>query len=156
MREGPILASMSVESYGADSAAVVDATDLFLSNIPELGPVELGGWDHALVFSNPPPHLLEAEVAPHYDEWFAAGIVPADALEPPGGSPLDERELAMARQLTESLKGERQTTASQRIVGAALERLGAPGEVSGRSVAARRPQGPASALRAGGGDRSRV
>ncbi|MFP5322933.1 MAG: M14 family metallopeptidase, partial [Acidimicrobiia bacterium] len=31
----------------------------------ELGPVELGGWDHALVFSNPPPHLLEAEVAPH-------------------------------------------------------------------------------------------
>ena len=32
---------------------------------PELGPVELGGWDHALVFTNPPPHLLEAEVAPH-------------------------------------------------------------------------------------------
>jgi hypothetical protein len=34
---------------------------------PELGPVELGGWDHALVFTNPPPHLLEAEVAPHTD-----------------------------------------------------------------------------------------
>jgi len=32
---------------------------------PELGRVELGGWDHALVFTNPPPHLLEAEVAPH-------------------------------------------------------------------------------------------
>ncbi|HUF97977.1 MAG TPA: M14 family metallopeptidase [Ilumatobacter sp.] len=32
---------------------------------PELGPVELGGWHIAKVFRNPPPHLLEAEVAPH-------------------------------------------------------------------------------------------
>ncbi len=32
---------------------------------PELGPVELGGWHSAAVFRNPPPHLLEAEVAPH-------------------------------------------------------------------------------------------
>lgn len=34
---------------------------------PELGPVELGGWHSAAVFRNPPPHLLEAEVAPHTD-----------------------------------------------------------------------------------------
>jgi murein tripeptide amidase MpaA len=34
---------------------------------PELGPVELGGWNIASVFRNPPPHLLEAEVAPHSD-----------------------------------------------------------------------------------------
>jgi hypothetical protein len=32
---------------------------------PELGPVELGGWDSAAVFRNPPDHLLEAEVGPH-------------------------------------------------------------------------------------------
>ena len=32
---------------------------------PELGPVELGGWNSAAVFRNPPAHLLEAEVAPH-------------------------------------------------------------------------------------------
>ena len=32
---------------------------------PELGRVELGGWNHAAVFRNPPGHLLEAEVAPH-------------------------------------------------------------------------------------------
>lgn len=32
---------------------------------PELGRVELGGWHVAKVFRNPPPHLLEAEVAPH-------------------------------------------------------------------------------------------
>jgi murein tripeptide amidase MpaA len=29
---------------------------------PQLGPVELGGWNVAAVFRNPPPHLLEAEV----------------------------------------------------------------------------------------------
>ena len=32
---------------------------------PQLGPVELGGWDPELVFRNPPPHLLAAEIAPH-------------------------------------------------------------------------------------------
>ena len=32
---------------------------------PQLGHVEIGGWDSELVFRNPPPHLLEAEVAPH-------------------------------------------------------------------------------------------
>ena len=32
---------------------------------PQLGPVELGGWDELSVWFNPPPHLLRAEVAPH-------------------------------------------------------------------------------------------
>ena len=34
---------------------------------PQLGPVELGGWDAALVLSNPPPARREAEVRPHAD-----------------------------------------------------------------------------------------
>ena len=34
---------------------------------PQLGPVELGGWNAAYCLRNPPPHLLEAEVAPHAD-----------------------------------------------------------------------------------------
>ncbi len=32
---------------------------------PQLGVVELGGWNGELVFRNPPPHLLEAEIRPH-------------------------------------------------------------------------------------------
>ncbi len=36
---------------------------------PELGPIEIGGWDYAYCFRNPPPHLLEAEIAPHSD-WL--------------------------------------------------------------------------------------
>ena len=34
---------------------------------PELGAVELGGWNSSAVFRNPPGHLLEAEVSPHTD-----------------------------------------------------------------------------------------
>lgn len=36
----------------------------------------------------------------------AEEVVPADALEPPGGSPLDEKELAMARQLIAMLEAD--------------------------------------------------
>ena len=32
---------------------------------PQLGPVELGGWDVFRVWSNPPPAMMEAEIAPH-------------------------------------------------------------------------------------------
>lgn len=39
-RKGPVLAAFSAAAYGPDSAAVVDVSDLFLSNIPELSPVE--------------------------------------------------------------------------------------------------------------------
>ena len=35
---------------------------------PQLGPVELGGWWSAHCWRNPPPTMLEAEVAPH-SEW---------------------------------------------------------------------------------------
>ncbi len=34
---------------------------------PQLGPVELGGWDRLHCWTNPPLHLLEAEIAPHAD-----------------------------------------------------------------------------------------
>lgn len=36
---------------------------------PDLGPVEIGGWDYAYCWRNPPPHLLEAEIAPIAD-WL--------------------------------------------------------------------------------------
>jgi hypothetical protein len=39
-RLGPVLANYAVAAYGPDSAAVIDVSDLFLSNIPELSPVE--------------------------------------------------------------------------------------------------------------------
>ncbi len=34
---------------------------------PQLGPVELGGWDNMYCWGNPPPEFLEKEIAPHSD-----------------------------------------------------------------------------------------
>jgi murein tripeptide amidase MpaA len=34
---------------------------------PQLGAVEIGGWDEFRVLSNAPPQLMEAEIAPHAD-----------------------------------------------------------------------------------------
>jgi hypothetical protein len=34
---------------------------------PQLGAVELGGWDLLNCWTNPPPELLEKEIAPHSD-----------------------------------------------------------------------------------------
>jgi hypothetical protein len=34
---------------------------------PQLGPLELGGWNHLTTWTNPPVHLLRDEVAPHAD-----------------------------------------------------------------------------------------
>jgi hypothetical protein len=41
---------------------------------PQLGEVELGGWHDEYCWRNPPPHLLEQEIAPHADFiiWHAA------------------------------------------------------------------------------------
>jgi murein tripeptide amidase MpaA len=44
---------------------------------PQLGRVELGGWDWFNVWGNAPPELMEAEIAPHSDfEIFTALITP--------------------------------------------------------------------------------
>src|SRR5437588_6077252 len=36
---------------------------------PQLGQIELGGWDAMYAFRNPPPHLLEKEIAP-FSDWL--------------------------------------------------------------------------------------
>lgn len=46
---------------------------------PQLGPIELGGWNTAYCFRNPPPHLLEKEVAPHAD-WAIWHVLIAPEL----------------------------------------------------------------------------
>lgn len=46
---------------------------------PQLGAVELGGWNSAQVFRNPPLHLLEKEVAPHAD-WAIWHVLIAPKL----------------------------------------------------------------------------
>ncbi|MFP5325855.1 MAG: M14 family zinc carboxypeptidase, partial [Acidimicrobiia bacterium] len=46
---------------------------------PQLGPVEIGGWNSAYCLRNPPPHLLEKEVLPHAD-WAIWHVLIAPEL----------------------------------------------------------------------------
>ena len=39
-RKGPVLARLSVEAFNEDGSAVVDVSSLFISNIPQLGPID--------------------------------------------------------------------------------------------------------------------
>jgi murein tripeptide amidase MpaA len=41
--------------------------DWYTFDHPQLGSVELGGWDRLYCWTNPPPHLLEAEIEKHSD-----------------------------------------------------------------------------------------
>lgn len=57
---------------------------------PQLGPVELGGWDSLYTWRNPPADLLEAEVArfPRWLIWQALLLPKLDAIAPPQIDPL--------------------------------------------------------------------
>lgn len=50
-----------------DEEVVDGCVDWYEYDHPQLGPVELGGWNTAAVFWNPPGHLLEAEITPHHE-----------------------------------------------------------------------------------------
>jgi murein tripeptide amidase MpaA len=47
---------------------------------PQLGPVELGGWDSLYTWSNPPPALLEREVA-KFPRWLVWHLLISPRLE---------------------------------------------------------------------------
>ena len=47
---------------------------------PELGKVELGGWDRVYTFSNPPPHLMEREVN-KFPDWIVFQALMSPKLE---------------------------------------------------------------------------
>ncbi len=47
---------------------------------PQLGAVELGGWDYLYAFRNPPPELLEKEIAPFAD-WLVWHLLISPRLE---------------------------------------------------------------------------
>ena len=49
-------------------------------NHPQLGPVEIGGWDILNSFHNPPLHLLEKEIAP-FPQWFVYQALMSAKLE---------------------------------------------------------------------------
>lgn len=59
---------------------------------PQLGRIELGGWNRLFVWTNPPPSLLEAEIAPQAEFAIAfAALAPRLAWRAVALTPLGER-----------------------------------------------------------------
>jgi murein tripeptide amidase MpaA len=54
--------------------------DWYKFDHPQLGEVEIGGWDKINTFRNPPPHLLEREIA-KFPDWLIYNAMTSPKLE---------------------------------------------------------------------------
>ena len=73
-REHPIEDDIKLLAWSDSALSGKGHIDWYEFEHPQLGPVELGGWDSLYAFRNPPPEFLEKEVAPFADWviWQAA------------------------------------------------------------------------------------
>ncbi|MEX2395127.1 MAG: M14 family zinc carboxypeptidase, partial [Actinomycetota bacterium] len=137
---------------------------------PELGAVELGGWDTMYCWTNPPPHLLEAEISPHADfAIFHALISPKlelhslhhDALgehkhyirlvlENTGWLPTNVSEKAKERKIVRPIEVDLERPDGARVVGG--DKRVEAGQLAGRNMKRNVPRLPADAT----SDRTKV
>jgi len=68
-REHPIEDDLKMLKWSDDVLEGKGYIDWYPYNHPQLGKVELGGWDALYAFRNPPPQFLEKEITPFAD-WL--------------------------------------------------------------------------------------
>jgi murein tripeptide amidase MpaA len=68
-REHPLEDDLKMLKWSDEVLEGKGYIDWYPYNHPQLGPVELGGWDALYAFRNPPPQFLEKEIAPFAD-WL--------------------------------------------------------------------------------------
>lgn len=66
-RDHPVEDDLRLLKWSDETLARKGYIDWYPFEHPQLGPVELGGWDGMYCWTNPPPELLEKEIAPHAD-----------------------------------------------------------------------------------------
>ena len=67
LREHPVEDDLKLLKWSDDVLGGKGYVDWYAFKHPQLGPVELGGWDGMACWSNPPVEFLEKEIAPHAD-----------------------------------------------------------------------------------------
>lgn len=74
-REHPLEDDIKLLKWSDEKLDKKGYIDWYPFTHPQLGEVELGGWDSLYAFRNPPPHFIESEVAPFSDWviWQAMG-----------------------------------------------------------------------------------
>jgi hypothetical protein len=79
-REHPVEDDLKMLAWSDEQLGGKGYVDWYPFEHPQLGPVELGGWDHAYAFRNPPPEYLERELA-RFPEWLVWHLSVSPRLE---------------------------------------------------------------------------
>jgi len=67
LKDHPVEDDIKLLAWNDDKLAGKGYVEWYPFEHPQLGAVELGGWDFMYCWTNPPPEFLEAEIAPHSD-----------------------------------------------------------------------------------------
>jgi murein tripeptide amidase MpaA len=79
-REHPLEDDLKLLKWSDEVLEGEGYVDWYPFEHPELGPVELGGWNWLYALKNPPPELLEKEIAPFAD-WLVWHLLISPRLE---------------------------------------------------------------------------
>jgi hypothetical protein len=80
-REHPLEDDLKLLKWSDEVLGGKGYVDWYPFDHPELGPVELGGWNWLYAFKNPPPEFLEKEIAP-FSDWLVWHLLISPCLEP--------------------------------------------------------------------------
>jgi len=79
-REHPVGDDLKLMRWNDETLDRRGYVDWYPFQHPELGPVELGGWNYLSVWSNPPPNLLQRELA-RFPRWLVWHCLISPRLE---------------------------------------------------------------------------
>jgi murein tripeptide amidase MpaA len=79
-RDHPVEDDLKLLKWTDETHKGAGYVDWYAYDHPDLGNVELGGWDRFHTFSNPPPHLMEKEISKFHD-WIIFQALMSPKLE---------------------------------------------------------------------------
>jgi murein tripeptide amidase MpaA len=79
-REHPLEDELKLIEWSDKALGGKGFVDWYAFEHPQLGSIELGGWNYIYAFRNPPPEFLESEIAPFAD-WLVWHLLISPLLE---------------------------------------------------------------------------
>lgn len=79
-RDHPVEDDLKMLAWADKALEGKGYVDWYKFNHPQLGEVEIGGWNKIYAFRNPPPHLLEKEIA-KFPDWLIWNALTSPKLE---------------------------------------------------------------------------
>jgi murein tripeptide amidase MpaA len=79
-REHPLADDLKMLQWSDDVLGGQGYVDWYPFDHPQLGQIELGGWNEVYAYYNPPPEFLEREIAP-FPDWLVWHLLISPRLE---------------------------------------------------------------------------